>query len=112
AAGRTPRCTFSHARFWQASQRDAGPPDVEQHRSAPSTPWGALLGRRAQLPAERGHERPAIYAGIVVGTDEHRVVVGSVEREGPNETGVAQQLDALDDVEPHADPVAVVPEAR
>ena len=45
-----------------------------------------------------------------MGTDQHRVVVGRVEREGANEAGVAQQLDALDHVEPHADPVAVVAE--
>src|SRR5881275_3098173 len=73
---------------------------------------GRLSGRRAQLPAKRADERPAIYVGIVVGADQNRVVLWRVEREGSYETGVAHQFDALDDVEPHADPVAVVAEAR
>src|SRR5204863_1999938 len=66
------------------------------------------LGRVVQLPAEGGYERPAVDLRGTVGADQNRVVLGSVEREGPDEPGVAQQLDALDDVESHAQPIAVV----
>jgi hypothetical protein len=52
-------------------------------------------GCRAQLPAERGLQRPAIDWRVVVGAGQYRVMLGRVEREGPDEAGVPEQLDSL-----------------
>ena len=40
-----------------------------------------------QLPAERGHERPAIDLRSAMGASQHRVASGGVEGEGPDESG-------------------------
>ena len=63
-------------------------PGAVAHGAATVPRWVRPSGR-PQLPAERGHERPAIYVGSVVGADQDCVVFGCVEREGSYETGVA-----------------------
>src|SRR3954447_16709104 len=67
-----------------------------------------LSARRAELPAERTDERPAVDMRGVVGADEDRVVLGRMEREGPDETGMPEQLHAVHDVASHTQAVAVV----
>src|SRR5436190_10870079 len=59
------------------------------------------LGRLAQLPAERGYERPAVDLRGTVGANQDRVVLGRVEREGSDEARVPQQLDPLHRISPH-----------
>ena len=63
---------------------------------------------RAQLPAERGYERPAVDLRGTMGANQNRVALGRVEREGADEARVPQQLDALHRVAPHPEPVAFV----
>src|SRR5436190_7803285 len=48
----------------------------------------------------------------VVSADENRVVLGRVEREGPDETGMPQQLHAIHHVASHTQAVAVVAQPR